>query len=281
MPWLSWMMKSVCCASSTRDQIGCVSAMSRAGISPSTYAMARGRRLARSRTLDRVSFGVDTENAEEEACKDRLHAKRQQDCRGNDLAHGQARVERAKSDRPPAEDGDDRADDPDQEHQNTQDKSRFELDVPKHRGVSRVGWMKSHAHRKHLREDRENDELIADQATEAREQKGVDVESERPDRLRSRFEQESGDQAGREQRNPRIEKKPTRAEEQHEPQVAPTVAPGAQVRRPRPAVRTQRHGYLVDPLALQRGLDHHLAGKLHAGRAKTEALRSVVPQCPP
>src|SRR5438876_10154203 len=240
MPWLSWMMKSACCSSSTRDQIGCVNAISSAGISASKYAMARGCRLASSRTLDRLRFAVDAEKAEEEACKYRLDAKRQQDRRRDDLAHGEARVEGAKPDCPPAEHRDDRAHDPEQEHQQAQDESCLELDVAKHRGVRRVGRMKSHPHRKHLREDRENDQLVSDEAAEAGQQKRVDVESERTDPFRSRLEPQAGDQTDREQRNPRIEKKPTRAEEQHETQVSPAVAPGPEVRRSRAAVGAQR-----------------------------------------
>src|SRR5438876_6704596 len=268
MPWLSWMMKSACCSSSTRDQIGCVNAISSAGISASKYAMARGCRLASSRTLDRLRFAVDAENAEEEACKYCLDAKHQQNRRRDDLAHGEAWVEGAKSDCPPAEHRDDRAHHPEQKHQHAQDEACFELDVAKHRGVIRVGWMKSHPHRKHLREDRENDQLVSDEAAEAGQQKRVDVESERTDPFRSRLQPQARDQADREQRNPRIEEQPPRAEQQHETQVSPTVAPGAKMRRPRAAVGTERDRDLCDLHALQRGLDHHLDGELHPGCAK-------------
>src|SRR5438309_9491598 len=129
MPRVSWMMKSACCASSTRDQIGCVNAISTAGISASKYAMARGCRLARSRTLDRLSFAVDAEDAEEEACKYCLDAKRQQNRRRDDLAHGKARVEGAKSNCPPAEHRDDRTNDPELEHQHAKVEYGFELDL--------------------------------------------------------------------------------------------------------------------------------------------------------
>src|SRR6266542_4881914 len=172
------MMKSVCCASSTRDQIGWVSAMSSAGSSARTYATARGRRRTSSMTLDRLSLAVDAENAEEKACKDCLDTERQQNGSRDDLAHREPRIQSAKSRRAPAEDSDDRAHHAKQEHEQADHHSRLQLDVAKHRCVRRVRRMKSHLHRKHFREHREDNQQITVEATEPREQKRVIVKSE-------------------------------------------------------------------------------------------------------
>ena len=52
--------------------------------------------------------------------------------------------------------------------------------------------------------------------------------------------------------------------------MAPAVAPGAQVRRAAAAVRAQRRRHLGDAQAVQRRLDDHLAGELHAGGAQAK-----------
>ena len=50
--------------------------------------------------------------------------------------------------------------------------------------------------------------------------------------------------------------------------MPPAVAPASQMRRTIATVFVQRDGNFVDDEFVQRGLDHHLGGKLHAGRAQ-------------
>src|SRR5690606_41996179 len=66
------------------------------------------------------------------------------------------------------------------------------------------------------------------------------------------------------------EEEPTRAVEQEEAQMPPSVAPGVQVRGPAAAVRRQRRRHLADVVALQGRLDDHLAGELHAAGLQPE-----------
>jgi len=132
--------------------------------------------------------------------------------------------------------------------------------------------MESLLHRENLREDREDDQLVADEAGEAREQQGVNVELHGAHLLRPGLEDRAHHEPEPEQRSAGVEEKPTRAEQEHEPQVPPAVAPRAQVRRPRAAVGAERHGDLSDLHPLQRRLDHHLTCEFHAVRAQAQAV---------
>src|SRR5260370_41468352 len=111
-PWLSWMMKSACCASSTRDQTGCVMAISKAGMKAATYAKINGGRRTLFNASEGISFAVDSQNAEEEARENCLHAQGQQNESRDDLAHRRSRIECTEPNRPPRQHGDDRARDP-------------------------------------------------------------------------------------------------------------------------------------------------------------------------
>src|SRR5574341_378809 len=57
--------------------------------------------------------------------------------------------------------------------------------------------------------------------------------------------------------------------------MSPTVAKAAQVRRTIAAIWMQDRGDFADLLPVQAGLDHHLAGELHARRGQAEALVSI------
>ena len=70
---------------------------------------------------------------------------------------------------------------------------------------------------------------------------------------------------------PRDEEKPVRTEQQQEAQVAPTVAPGAQVGRPAASVGRQGRRNLGDLQAPEDRLHDHLARELHPGRAQVKA----------
>src|SRR5690242_16498544 len=52
--------------------------------------------------------------------------------------------------------------------------------------------------------------------------------------------------------------------------MAPTVAPGAQVRRSAAAVRGEGGGHLSYLQTHEAGFDHHFAGKLHSGSAQAQ-----------
>src|SRR5690242_11367171 len=54
--------------------------------------------------------------------------------------------------------------------------------------------------------------------------------------------------------------------------MAPTVAPGAQVRRSAAAVRGEGGGHLSYLQTHEAGFDHHFAGKLHAGSAQAQCF---------
>src|SRR5258708_4118121 len=274
------MMKSACCASSTRDQTGCVMAMSRAGMKAATYATINGCLCTLLNASEGISFAVDSQNAEEEARENCLHAQGQKNESRDDLAHRRSGIECAEPNRSPRQYGDDSACDADRTHQHAQRESALQLDVLEHRGVSAVGWMKARAHREDFREHGEHDELITHQAEEAGEEKGVDVESKRPDRLRACLEGSSDHQTHSEQGQPGIQEEPAGAEQQHEAQVAPAVAPRAQVWRPRSAVRPERHPPLADPPSFERGRDHQLRRALHPRGPQPQALKRFLLESP-
>src|SRR5882762_1509037 len=185
MPWLSWMMKSACCASSTSDHTGCVTAIASAGMSAAMYARISWCRRTTFSGSGRISFAVDAQDAEEEARENRLHAKGEQNRGGDDLTHRQPRVEGSEPDSAPAQDGKNRAGRAEQEHQRPKHEPGLELYVTEHLGIGSVWRMEAFAHREHFREDCEHDELVADQAAEASVQQRVDVEADRPDRFGS------------------------------------------------------------------------------------------------
>ncbi len=66
------------------------------------------------------------------------------------------------------------------------------------------------------------------------------------------------------------------AHHQQEAQVPPAIAEAAQVRRPVTAVGVQDDRHLADLLLVQRCLDHHLAGELHARRPQVEPFVGVL-----
>src|ERR1700737_2241672 len=99
--------------------------------------------------------------------------------------------------------------------------------------------MESLADREHLREYREQHQLITEQRQEAGDQQRVDVEANAADAQRARDQQCGEDEASDEQRKARVEKQPTRAEQQHEAQVPPAIAPRAQMGWPRAAIWMQ------------------------------------------
>ena len=61
-------------------------------------------------------------------------------------------------------------------------------------------------------------------------------------------------------RQPGHEEQPARREQQHEAQMAPAVAPAAQMRWPRAAIGAERHRHLGETQARHRGPHHHLGG---------------------
>ena len=60
--------------------------------------------------------------------------------------------------------------------------------------------------------------------------------------------------------------------------MAPAVRPGAQMRRPRPAVDRKRGRHLGDGEPVERGAHHHLAGELHAGGPQVQREDGVAAQ---
>ncbi len=67
-----------------------------------------------------------------------------------------------------------------------------------------------------------------------------------------------------------IKEQPARAQQQQETQVAPAVAPRAQMRRARPPRRCERGGHFVERETAKRRTDDHLARELHPRRAQPE-----------
>src|SRR5712692_5096140 len=94
-------MKSACCASSMRDHTGWESAITRAGTRAAPYARISGCRATDLNVSARISFGVDAQDAEEEASEYRLHAESEQHGGCDYLTHRRPRVERPEPDRLP------------------------------------------------------------------------------------------------------------------------------------------------------------------------------------
>ncbi len=66
------------------------------------------------------------------------------------------------------------------------------------------------------------------------------------------------------------EEQPPRAEEEHETEVPPAVAPGAKVGTAGASVAPQGDGKLGDAKAVEARLDDHLTGELHAAGRQPE-----------
>src|SRR5712664_3758345 len=156
-------MKSKCCASSITDQMGCVTAINSAGTKAAKYAKTSECRRTAATALARIAFAVDAENAEEEACKNGLNAECQEHRSRDHLAHRRAWIEGTKTEHLPREDGEDQPTDAQHHHQQAEHEPRFETHEAEHRRVGGVGRVESFAHGEDLGEDREDDELVADQ----------------------------------------------------------------------------------------------------------------------
>jgi len=139
-----------------------------------------------------------------------------------------------------------------------------------------VRRVKTDADREELCEDSEQDELIAEEREESRDQHGVDVQPGSSDAQRTWQQGERESDADHQQHQPWIEEQPPRAEKEHESQVPPAVAPGPEMWRTRAAVGAQGHRHLGDAHALEGRLDHHLAGELHPCRLQAEPFVGVL-----
>ena len=141
-----------------------------------------------------------------------------------------------------------------------------------------VGGQEAFRNRVDTREQRKRRGLNAHDRERGRVHQRVDLEGRRADVDRSAEAQDRGEgQPDRRHRDPGDEEQPARAEQQQEAQMAPAVAPRAQVRRARlrpsgAASSGPRRSFRLG----ERGLDHHLAGELHAGGAQPEAAMDSV-----
>ncbi len=61
------------------------------------------------------------------------------------------------------------------------------------------------------------------------------------------------------------QKQPPRREQEHEKQVAPTIAPGSQMGGAVAPIGAQRSGHFTDRISGECRFGHHLGGELHAG----------------
>ena len=87
---------------------------------------------------------------------------------------------------------------------------------------------------------------------------------------RAEKEQQRAQHTDCESGKPWYQKKPTRAEDQQEAQVAPAVSPTAQMGRAAATIFPQRCRHLADFEPGKSGFHDHLAGKLHAGRLELQ-----------
>ena len=116
-----------------------------------------------------------------------------------------------------------------------------------------------------------------DQAGRRQDQR-VDVEGDAAQPHRPGQQHEEGREAHQRQGQPRDQEQPARREQQHEAQVAPAVAPAAQVRRARAAVAAQRHRHLGQRQAGEARPHHHLRGELHARALQPQPQDGVAPE---
>jgi len=130
--------------------------------------------------------------------------------------------------------------------------------------------MKSDPDGEELGEQREQHELVAEESKKAGDQQRMDVETDSGDHHRAGQEHQGQDCSDREQDQARVQEQPAWTEKEHEAQVAPTVPPGAQVRRPRSSVWAQDDWDFGDLHSLEGRFDHHLARELHSGRAEVQ-----------
>ncbi len=101
-------------------------------------------------------------------------------------------------------------------------------------------------------------------------QHGVHVQADAADHQGPGREQGQEEHAQPRQGQARVQEEPARAEQQQEAQVAPAVAPAAQVRGPVTPVGRQRGGHLHDRQPAHGRLHDHLAGELHAFATQAE-----------
>ena len=113
---------------------------------------------------------------------------------------------------------------------------------------------------------------------DGRTEHGVDVEGRRADLAGSRVEPREEPRAEEDEEEPRPEVEPPGRVHQEEAEVPPAVPPGAQVRRPRPAVLAERDRDLADAKAEEGRLDDHLARELHPGRPEADAVDRLLPE---
>src|SRR5438874_524009 len=93
---------------------------------------------------------------------------------------------------------------------------------------------------------------------------------ERPDQ-----QPRADDRASSHQEQARVEEEPARAVQQEEPQMPPSVAPGAKVGPARAAVSAQPRRHLDDAKVREVRLHHHLARELHPRRAQVERKDAI------
>src|SRR6185436_2935918 len=119
-------------------------------------------------------------------------------------------------------------------------------------------------------EQREQTQLHAEQSGCRGIQHAVNIEPRAHEMQRREVQRRGQGDAGDQQREPRVEKQPARAEEEQKAQMPPAVAPGAQVRRPSAPVRRERGRDFGDAPSRQRRLHYQLARELHAGGPQVE-----------
>src|SRR5208337_391329 len=78
----------------------------------------------------------------------------------------------------------------------------------------------------------------------------------------------------------RVQKQPTRTVKEQKSQMAPAIAPSAQVRGTAAPVRRERCGYLSDSHFEKSGLHDHFGGKLHARRAQSHTHVRILTKSP-
>ena len=115
-----------------------------------------------------------------------------------------------------------------------------------------------------LRENSEERHLHSEESKRAAEQCEMRLQDV-SEQLHAREGDDDSERQSEEPRDrPGNDEQPCRAEEQHEPKMAPPITPGAQVRTPSAAIGPQAGRHLADANSLLRRPDDHFAGELHA-----------------
>lgn len=218
----------------------------------------------------RVSAPAQHQDREEERPQHGLDPEDQAGQRRDDDAQALAGVQGAELLGAPLVEAVDRPADAGEREQPADEQAALERSAPEQPGEARVGGQQPLADGERLGEQREHDRLEPDHHGERGVEQRLHVEPEPADRPAPWDQPDPERGAEDAERDAGVEEQPARAVEQQEAQVPPPVAPGPQVGGAAAPVGAEGDRDLAGTQPVQRGLDDHLAGELHAGGPQVE-----------